>query len=65
MIKSKILKKDQDALIKLSKAMTPEERLMAFYHHSQLLHRLAQSNKKRKVLAKNSRASHLNRPSAS
>lgn len=34
---SKILQQDQDDLIRISKSMTPEERLEAFYNHSQLM----------------------------
>jgi hypothetical protein len=35
--KSKILQKDRDDMIALCKRMKPEERLLAFYHHSRLI----------------------------
>ena len=42
-MKSKILAEDHQDLIKLSQAMTPEERLLAFYNHSRLVHQLYQA----------------------
>ena len=38
---SPILKQDHDALIKLNRSLSPEERLMAFFNHSQLLTQLS------------------------
>ena len=43
MKKSDILQKDRDSLVLLSKRMTPEERLVAFFHHSRLVHQLYQA----------------------
>ena len=42
---SDILKKDRAALIRLSKAMKPEERLVAFLNHSRLIHQIHQAGK--------------------
>ena len=53
-MKSKILEKDREALIKLNRSMSPEERLMAFFHHSQLLAQLSLARGKK---MKNSRTS--------
>lgn len=36
-MKSKIIQEDREDLIRLCKAMTPEERLVAFYNHSRLI----------------------------
>ena len=38
---SLILKQDHDALIKLNRSLSPEERLLAFFHHSYLLTQLS------------------------
>ncbi|MBI3319095.1 MAG: hypothetical protein HYZ89_00690 [Candidatus Omnitrophica bacterium] len=43
MKKSKILQQDRDNLVLLSKRMTPEERLVAFFHHSRLIRQLYQA----------------------
>ncbi len=43
MKKSEILQQDYDGLVLLSKRMTPEERLVAFFHHSRLIHQLYQA----------------------
>ena len=43
---SKIIEDDHAALVKAHKAMTPQERLMAFYHHSRLITTLATTGKK-------------------
>lgn len=40
-MKSTILQQDHHDLIKLNRQLSPEERLMAFYHHSQLLCQLS------------------------
>jgi len=40
-MKSAILQQDRDDLIKLNRSLSPEERLVAFYHHSQLLIQLS------------------------
>jgi|GEM_PF-2056530 len=49
---SDILKKDHEALIRLHKAMTPEQRLVAFLNHSRLIHQLYRAgNALRKRLA--------------
>ena len=56
-MKSNILKANHKALIKANKAMTPQERLMAFYRHSRLLSKLARAGQKlRKRPAKVSHA---------
>ena len=39
-MKSKILQDDHDALIKLNQSLSSEEKLEAFYRHSQLLSQL-------------------------
>jgi len=44
-MESNVLKKDHQALIDLSRAMSPEERLEAFYQHSQLLVQIQESGK--------------------
>ena len=44
-MKSDVLKKDYAALVGLSKKMKPEERLVAFFNHSRLIHRLYISGK--------------------
>jgi len=43
MKKSEVLHKDHDEMIALYKRMKPEERLVAFFNHSQLIHRLYQA----------------------
>jgi hypothetical protein len=40
MNRSKIAQKDRDDMLALCKRMTPEERLAAFFHHSQLVHQI-------------------------
>ena len=40
-MKSAILEQDHEALIKLNRSLSPEERLLAFFHHSQLLCQLS------------------------
>ncbi len=42
MKKSEILQKDHEDLISLYKRMKPEERLMAYFHHSQLVTQIYQ-----------------------
>ena len=37
---SEILQKDHEDLIVLYQRMTPEERLLAFFHHSQLTYQM-------------------------
>jgi len=44
-MESNVLKKDHQALIDLSRAMSPEERLEAFYQHSHLLVQIQESGK--------------------
>jgi len=44
-MKSTILLKDQQALIRLHKTMTPAQRLVAFLNHSRLIARLHQAGK--------------------
>lgn len=51
-MKSNILKKDQDDLIRMTKLMSPQKRLMAFYHHSRLIARLALAGKKAREKSK-------------
>ncbi len=43
MKKSEMLQKDRDNLVLLAQRMTPEERLMAFFHHSKLVYQLYQA----------------------
>ena len=45
-MKSAILQKDHNDLLKLNHSLSPEERLVAFYHHSQLLSQLSLARKK-------------------
>ena len=40
-MKSTILEQDHKALIELNRSLSPEERLLAFFHHSQLLTQLS------------------------
>ncbi len=42
-MKSKILQKDHEDMIKLHRKMKPEERLMAYFHHSQLVQQFYQA----------------------
>lgn len=44
-MKSNVLQKDRIALIKLNQALSPQERLSAFYQHSLLLSLLASARK--------------------
>ena len=44
-MKSTIIQKDHEDLIKLNRSLSPEERLMAFYRHSQLLIQLSLERK--------------------
>ena len=41
--KSEILQRSRDDTIALCKRMKPEERLLAFYHHSRLIHQIYQA----------------------
>ncbi|MBI3615347.1 MAG: hypothetical protein HY211_02405 [Candidatus Omnitrophica bacterium] len=43
MKESEILKKDREESILLSKRMKPEERIVAYFHHSQLMNRIYQA----------------------
>ncbi len=43
MRKSKILEKDREALVRLSKRLTPEQRLRAHLRHSQLISQIYQA----------------------
>ena len=36
-MKSKIIQQDHDDLVRLSKSMTPQERLVAFFNHLRLM----------------------------
>lgn len=40
-MKSSILQEDHNDLIRLNRALSPEERLVAFYHHSYFLKQLS------------------------
>ena len=40
MIISALLEQDREASVLLCKRMKPEERLVAYFHHSQLMHQL-------------------------
>ena len=42
-MKSKILQKDHEDMIELYRKMKPEERLMAYFHHSQLVQQFYQA----------------------
>ena len=44
-MKSKILEQDHNELIKLNRQLSGEEKLMAFYRHSQLLTQLSLCHK--------------------
>lgn len=46
-MKSKILQKDHEDLIKLIQSLSPEKRLEAFYRHSQLLIQLSLARKEK------------------
>ncbi|MCK5215847.1 MAG: hypothetical protein KAR05_10910 [Candidatus Omnitrophica bacterium] len=37
---SHVIKKDHKDLLRIAKSMKPEERLVAFYHHSRLIYNL-------------------------
>lgn len=41
--KSEVLHKDHEEMIALYKRMKPEEKLTAFFHHSQLMNQLYQA----------------------
>lgn len=43
MRRSKIVEEDREALSRLSQRIKPEERLVAYLRHTQLLHRLYQA----------------------
>jgi hypothetical protein len=60
-MKSKLMQQDHDALIKMHKSMTPEERLMAFYHHSRLMMHVHEAGKElRNRSSSSSKTSKLN-----
>ena len=40
MTTSALLEQDREAIVLLCKRMKPEERLVAYFHHSQLMHQL-------------------------
>jgi len=44
-MKSNILTRDYQALIGLYRKMSPEKRLVAFFNHSRLIHKLYQAGK--------------------
>ena len=48
LMKSAILEQDHQDLVKLNRSLSPEERLLAFYHHSYLLIHLYLAGKKNK-----------------
>jgi len=37
---SELMRQDHEAMLACSRRMTPEERLVAFFHHSQLVYQL-------------------------
>ena len=43
MSRSEILQKDHEALVELQQRMKPEERLAAFFYHSQLIQQMHQA----------------------
>lgn len=43
MTRSAIIQQDYEDMVRRSRRMTPEERLVAFFHHSQLIHQLYQA----------------------
>src|SRR3989338_3375595 len=45
-MKSDILRQEHTASVKAAKAMTPKERLVAFFNHSQLVNRFYEAGKK-------------------
>ena len=47
-MKSRILEQDHEDLLKINRALSPEERIKAFYHHSQLLTYLFLAGKEKK-----------------
>ncbi|GEM_PF-6170406 len=53
-MKSRILEQDRNDLIALNRILSPQERLEAFYHHSQLLSQLSLVRKASKKKAINS-----------
>lgn len=56
---SKILQQDHNDLIRLNQSLSPEERLVAFYHHSKLLSQLSLVRKVEKKQDIDSSAHHL------
>lgn len=40
---SEILQKDHEDMLRLYQRMSPEERLIAFFHHAQLTHQMYQA----------------------
>jgi hypothetical protein len=59
MRRSKIAEEDREALARLSRRLTPEERLMAYMRHAELLHRLYQAGLRHRMSVR--RASKKNR----
>lgn len=49
MKKSKILQQDRDSLVALAKRMTPEERLVAYANHAQLINQMYQAGVKHRA----------------
>lgn len=47
-VESLILQQDRKDLIRINKSLSPEQRLEAFFHHSQLLSQLSLANKANK-----------------
>ena len=45
-MKSNILQQDHQELVKINQKLSPQERLVAFYHHSRLLCQLSLLRKK-------------------
>lgn len=52
MRRSKIAEEDREALLRRSQRMKPEERLVAYLWHSQLLHRLYQAGLRHRMAAR-------------
>ena len=59
---SNVLKEDHAALLKLCKAMKPEQRLVAFLNHSRLIHRLYQAGKASRSQSSTPKARKKTRP---
>ncbi len=62
-MKSDILRQEHKALISAAKAMTPQERLVAFVNHSALISRFYEAGKKFRLLKSSAAVQKSSKPS--